>query len=77
MFDAMKNIVGNTPDNLIKVSKPRQLTKEQWHIWIYKLKDVVIEIDLFYAAPQMLLVVEGSMGHPKNQRDPTNNHRTI
>jgi hypothetical protein len=32
MFDAMKNIVANTPDNLIKVSKPCQLTKEQWHI---------------------------------------------
>jgi hypothetical protein len=34
MFDAMKNIVGNSPDNLIEVSKPRQLTKEQWQIWI-------------------------------------------
>jgi hypothetical protein len=32
MFDAMKNIVGNTPDNLIGVSKPCQLRKEQWHI---------------------------------------------
>jgi hypothetical protein len=59
MFDAMKNIVGNSPDNLIEVSKPRQLTKEQWQIWIYKLKAVVIEIDLFYATPQILLVVEG------------------
>jgi hypothetical protein len=28
MFDDMKNIVGNTTDNLIEVSKPRQLTKE-------------------------------------------------
>jgi hypothetical protein len=46
MFDAMKNIVSNTPDNLIEVRKPRQLTKEQWHIWIHKLKAVVIEIDL-------------------------------
>jgi hypothetical protein len=32
MFNAMKNIVGNTPDNLIEVSKPCQLTKEQWQI---------------------------------------------
>jgi hypothetical protein len=31
-YDAMKNIIGNTPDNLIKVSKPRQLTKEQGQI---------------------------------------------
>jgi hypothetical protein len=75
MFDA--NIVGNTPHNLIKVSKPCKLTKEQWKIWIYKLKAVVIEIDMFYAAPQILLVVEGSMEHPNNQRDLTNNHRTI
>jgi hypothetical protein len=37
----------------------------------------VIEIDLLYAAPQILLVVEGSMEHPKNQRDLTNNHTTI
>jgi hypothetical protein len=66
MFDAMKNIVGNSPDNLIEVSKPRQLTKEQWQIWIYKLKAVVIEIDLFYAIPQILLVVEGLMEDPKN-----------
>jgi hypothetical protein len=66
MFDAMKNIVGNSPDNLIEVSKPRQLTKEQWQIWIYKLKAVVIEIDLFYATPQILLVVEGLMEDPKN-----------
>jgi hypothetical protein len=29
MFDAMKNIVCNNPDNLIELSKPRQLTKEQ------------------------------------------------
>jgi hypothetical protein len=59
------------------VSKPCKLTKEQWQIWIKKLKAIVIEIDMFYAAPQILLVVEGSMEHPKNQRDLTNNHRTI
>jgi hypothetical protein len=34
MYDAMKNIVGNTPYNLIEVSKPQKLTKEQWQIWI-------------------------------------------
>jgi hypothetical protein len=42
-----------------------------------KNKGYMIEIDMFYAAPQILLVVEGSMEHPKNQRDLTNNHRTI
>jgi hypothetical protein len=46
-------------------------------IWIYKLKATVIEIDMFYAAPQIFLVVEGSMEHPKNQRELSNNHRTI
>jgi hypothetical protein len=68
MFDAMKNIVCNNPDNLIEVSKPRQLTKEQWQILIYKLKAAVIEIDMFNAAPQILLVVEGSMEHPKKPK---------
>jgi hypothetical protein len=29
IYDAMKNIVGNTPYNLIEVSKPHKLTKEQ------------------------------------------------
>jgi hypothetical protein len=32
MYDTMKNIVGNTPDNLIEVSKPHKLRKEQWQI---------------------------------------------
>jgi hypothetical protein len=67
MLDDMKNIVGNTTDNLTEASKPRQLTKEQWQIQIYKLKAVVIEIDLFYTARQILLVVEGLMEHPTNQ----------